>query len=462
MNRKSFFKHLSLLGASTSIFARVAEATKTKIGITPKEKFEYEKKFFKLGKYTLKVKIPSHFKSKMDSLEFRFVHDHMEFEKPIKLKPIIEGDFFVFQVEFKTEDKYRINVHDHSLKNKKRIYLPIESISMYALNDDLYASRPMKGDSHIHTTNSDGKFSPTEVALRCYEVGLDYQAISDHRRWDTSDDMMKKFGKYDTSMTFYHAEECHFATSDIHNFGGSQGVTAYINANKAEFDKRVDELIKTLPKDMEKPLKKQVALIEVQAQIIRKFGGIAVFNHPYWIPSKGFYHKSVDAVCARKNIDAIEIVNFGRRYGNRDYSTSISIEKLTELREQGINYPVLATTDAHSILNQGNAYTIAFPKSNRWEDMKQAILEKRSIAVCDATYNELELDKRDTMMYGNRRLIKYAHFLIEEYFPEHDKLIAEEGKALKEIVEKGESEERLAKLKTLSEKAKNYWESLKA
>ena len=65
------------------------------------------------------------------------------------------------------------------------------------------------------------------------------------------------------------------------------------------------------------------------------------------------------------------------------------------------------------------------------------------------------------MMYGDRRLINYAHFLAKEYFPEHDKLIAEEGKALKEILDKGESEERLAKLKAISDKAKSLWDSVK-
>ena len=460
MNRKSFFKHLSLLGASVSIFTRAAEAAKAKIGIAPKEKFEYEKKIFKLGKYTLRVKIPEYFKPKMSQLVFNFMHENMEYEKPIKLTPKIDGDFFIFNVEFKTEDKYRLNVHDQS--RKKRAYLPIESINMYALNDDLYSMYAMKGDSHIHSTNSDGKFTPEEVALRCYEVGLDYQAISDHRRWDTSDMIMKKFGKYGTSMTFYHAEECHFARSDIHNFGGSQGVTAYVNANKAEFEKRIADKIETMPKDMLKPLKKEVATVEVEAELIREFGGIPVFNHPYWITSKGFFNKSVDAIWERKSVDAIEIVNFGARYGNRAYSTSLLIEKNAELREKGIRYPFIGSTDAHSILNQGNAYTILFTKSKKWEDTKQAVLHRRTVAVCDTLYNEVELEKRETMMYGERRFIKYANFLIKEYFPEHDKLIAEEGKVLAEIIQKGETEERLAKLKVLSEKAKSYWDSVRA
>ena len=53
MNRKSFFKHLSFLTASAGIFARAAEAAKAKVGIAPKKKFTYDKKIFKLGKYTI-------------------------------------------------------------------------------------------------------------------------------------------------------------------------------------------------------------------------------------------------------------------------------------------------------------------------------------------------------------------------------------------------------------------------
>ncbi|MBE6411422.1 MAG: hypothetical protein E7036_02580 [Opitutales bacterium] len=460
MNRKSFFKHLSFLTASAGIFARAAEAAKAKVGIAPKKKFTYDKKIFKLGKYTIRVKIPEYFKPKMKDLSFVFRRDNMQFEDPTNLQPKIDGDFFVFDVEFTAEDKYYINVHDKS--KKKRAYLPIESISMYALAEDLYETRVMKGDSHIHTTNSDGKFSPDEVALRCYEVGLDYQAISDHRRWDTSDIIMKKFGKYNTSMTFYHAEECHFAKDDIQNFGGSQGLTKYVNANKAEFEKLVAEKMASLPKDMEKPVKLEVATVEAEAHLIRQFGGIPVFNHPYWITSRGFYNKSVDAIWERKSVDAIETVTFGRRHGNRPYSTSLLIEKNAEMRERGIKIPLIGTTDAHHISNQGNAYTIVFTKSNKWEDTKQAVLARRMVAVCDSTYNELELEKRETMMYGERRFIKYANFLIKEYFPAHDKLIAEEGKVLAEIIQKGETEERLAKLKVLSEKAKAYWDSVKA
>lgn len=461
MNRKSFFKHLSLLGASFGIFARAAEAAKAKIGIAPKEKFESEKKIFKLGKHTLKIKIPEYLKPKLNDLAFNIFRDHMDLERHKSLTPKIDGDFFVFDVEFAKEGMYQINVFDNSQKNKKKKGRPIAKLNIYALEDDLYALRPMKGDTHIHSTNSDGRNPPIEVAMRCYEVGLDFQAISDHRCWKTSDDMMKQLGKYDTSMSFYHAEECHFAITHVHNLGGSQGITQYINANKAMFDKRVAELAKTLPKDMSTNLKVEIAKTEVQFQIIREFGGLAVLNHPYWLTGRGNFNmtgSSIDAICARKNFDAYEFVN----YGCKDISTSLSNAKYTELREQGIKYPVLGTTDAHNVNNQGMAYTILFAKSNKWADVKDAILDRRSLAVCDTLYVESRPKDRERMIYGERRYINYAHFLVKEYFPAHGELVIEEGKVLQEILDKGESDERLAKLKSASAKTKAHWDSIKA
>ena len=37
-----------------------------------------------------------------------------------------------------------------------------------------------KGDFHMHTTNSDGEYTPTEVVIMGKEKGLDIMAITDH------------------------------------------------------------------------------------------------------------------------------------------------------------------------------------------------------------------------------------------------------------------------------------------
>ena len=42
----------------------------------------------------------------------------------------------------------------------------VVSFHVYALDEDLFALSPFKGDMHIHSTNSDGKNKPVEVALK--------------------------------------------------------------------------------------------------------------------------------------------------------------------------------------------------------------------------------------------------------------------------------------------------------
>ena len=44
----------------------------------------------------------------------------------------------------------------------------------------------------------------------------------------------------------------------------------------------------------------------------------------------------------------------------------------------------------------------------------------------------------------------------------HEKLVMAEGKVLKEILEKGESEDLLKRLKSASAKTKSHWDSIKA
>ena len=37
-----------------------------------------------------------------------------------------------------------------------------------------------KGDTHLHTTNSDGNMTPEKLISECKRIGLDYMIITDH------------------------------------------------------------------------------------------------------------------------------------------------------------------------------------------------------------------------------------------------------------------------------------------
>ena len=41
-------------------------------------------------------------------------------------------------------------------------------------------SKWYKGDTHLHTTNSDGKYPIEKLIEKCRKIGLDYAIITDH------------------------------------------------------------------------------------------------------------------------------------------------------------------------------------------------------------------------------------------------------------------------------------------
>ena len=371
---------------------------------------------------------------------------------------VVDGKI-VITTRFNQESRYTVIVHDgkFSKKTRRQDRTPeVAFLRIYALKPDLFALRPFKGDTHIHTTNSDGRNKPVDVALRNYEIGMDYQAISDHKVWRTSDEMRNLFSKYPTSMSFLHAEECHFTSIHVHNLFGKGSMTKYINNNRKEFDAIVARILPTITeKNISKKMRNTIAATEAEFEIIRKLDGLPVLNHPYWQANGGkapFFNmtwQSIDLLCDRKKFDVYEFVNICCN----DISVSLANSKYIELASKGIKYPVIGTTDAHDVNSQGNGYTIAFAKSSGREDIAKAILTHKSLAI--AVYGNKK------MVFGDIRLANFAYFLYEVYFPIHDKLVAEEGKILRKIIEKGESPELLKKLSVASKKVRDLYPSFK-
>ncbi len=67
---------------------------------------------------------------------------------------------------FITEAEYFVRVFE---KDRNKHFL---QLSVYALAEDLYALRPLKGDFHVHSCRSDGKEYPALVAANYREAGL--------------------------------------------------------------------------------------------------------------------------------------------------------------------------------------------------------------------------------------------------------------------------------------------------
>ena len=143
-------------------------------------------------------------------------------------------------------------------------------------------------------------------------------------------------------------------------------------------------------------------------------------------------------------------------------SISRALINYAELRAQGIKYPVIGTSDGHDVRDQGQGYSIVFASSNSIADIKDAIMNHRSIAVVEyACTNATEKGRIAPLAYGDDRYVRFAYFLFDYYFPEHSKLIQAQGKILREIVmNKKDTKENRANLKKYSELAKNSYKNL--
>ena len=159
--------------------------------------------------------------------------------------------------------------------------------------------------------------------------------------------------------------------------------------------------------------------------------------------------QSIDLLCERKNFDIYEFVNICCG----DISVSLANSKYVELASKGIKYPVIGTSDAHNVKSQGNGYTVAFAKASDFQSVKKAIMTNKSVAV--AAYNGNE------MIFGDIRLVNFMYFLYKVYFPKHDKLVAEEGKILRKIIEKGDDPNLIKKLNEISTQIENLYPSMK-
>ena len=74
----------------------------------------------------------------------------------------------------------------------------------------------MSIDLHIHSTYSDGTYSPDTIVKQAYEKGLDLIAITDHNNLESVADLRKASQKYGQLAvmgieisTVYHEEEVH-------------------------------------------------------------------------------------------------------------------------------------------------------------------------------------------------------------------------------------------------------------
>ena len=317
--------------------------------------------------------------------------------------------------------------------------------NVYAVADDLYELRPFRGDIHLHTNLSDGREAPEYVAARYREIGMDFIAITDHYRHATSVETIEYWSKLPIDLRLFPGEEVHTPENPVHivNFGGSYSVHAWARNNREQYKKEVEQYMTKLPELPAGQDPFQVAATELVFDKIRESGGLALYCHPDWQMDRYMISEAVAAtVLARRKFDAFELVS---GYYPCDWkSNNLQLMRYFEEAMRGGTFPVVGVSDAHHVDGDENDrlagwfWTIVFAKSDSLTDLQQAIRAQQCVAV-------EKVNDGEPHVIGPMRIMRYAGYLLENYFPRHDELCRLEGRLMIEYVAGSEGAEAALK-----------------
>jgi hypothetical protein len=130
-----------------------------------------------------------------------------------------------------------------------------------------------------------------------------------------------------------------------------------------------------------------------------------------------------DYMLEQRFFDAFEVLGGENYYEQNGFQTAIYYDEY----RQGRVHPIVGSTDTHgSTEHNRNAdicSTIVFAKANTRCEIVDAIRDRYSVAV-DSISKEYRL-------VGEFRFQKYASFLVENYFPIHDRAAAVDGEIMR-------------------------------
>ena len=299
---------------------------------------------------------------------------------------------------------------------------------LYAVEADLFAYRPWKGDFHIHSCRSDGRESPVYVASNYRRHGFDFFALTDHHRYGPSLEVIEAFKKLETNFKVYPGEEVHPPRNCVHqvNFGGSFSVND-LHRQTEQYEKEVAEIQKNLDIPyLDEHDRYCYASSKWCFQKIQEGGGIAIFSHPYWITGD---HYNVSEALQRAffekcEFDAFELI--GGFWVTQAEANSLQVSRWSEERAKGRKIPVVGVSDSHGTQDTGLFdwyYSLVFAPTCEFPDLRAAIKDERSVAV-----NWIE--NQAPQLHGPFRYVKFAYFCLREILPLHHEECAEEGRLM--------------------------------
>jgi len=351
-----------------------------------------------------------------------------------------------FAFTFPREEEYFISVFNGPIEEK-----PLMRESVYALGEDMQGRYPFRGDLHVHSCRSDGREDPAIVCANYRGAGYDFMIMSDHRRYYPSLEARRAFEGVAPSFTLFPGEEVQLPLTDIHiiNAGGRYSINALVDGNRnqqergddpayrsvdgvcppvlsrEEYEWQVREIAKADPLGAETPNISYAACVWAFDRI-REAGGLGIFCHPYWRRKWGQQvpEKFLSLMMREHPFDAFEVLGGERYFEHNGFQTIRYYEELAK----GNDLPIVGSTDTHgSTEHNDGAFicsTIVFAKENTVEALTGAIRERYSLAV--------DTISKEYRLVGSLRFQKYAAFLINCYYPLHDRCCAIEGEYMRQ------------------------------
>ncbi|MBE7001650.1 MAG: hypothetical protein E7421_02990 [Ruminococcaceae bacterium] len=352
--------------------------------------------------------------------------DSLTFDVPIPLDHpcFVKNGCLHFVHRFETEQLYAIRFCEEG-KGEVKLFL-------YAVEEDLYNRRPLKGDLHSHSYYSDGADCATVAPANFREAGFDFFALTDHNRYYPSQIAAKTYDGIPLGINIIPGEEIHTPGTILHivHVGGKESVcNKYIHQPEV-FEAEVSEIEKTL-EHIPEQYRHRMALATWSCREAHKAGGLAIFSHPAWMPQRiNVTREFCDLLLQAKMFDAMELMA-----GLSDKENNIQVALWVEQLLAGNGLPVVGSSDSHYLNSRdrdfGKRFSIVFAKDNSTEAILQAIREGYSVAGEVSPHEETNV-----RFYGSRlRLVKFAHFLQENYFTQTWRLCMAEGILMRRYAE---------------------------
>ena len=325
---------------------------------------------------------------------------------PLPMTRVADG-LYMAEFDFAVEQRYTFRVLEDG---ESRAYG-----SFYAVLPDLFSLGFYKGDTHLHSCRSDGVGTPFEVACAYRREGFDFICLTDHHRYAPSLEARDAVRPLTSLFTVFPGEEVHnkdMGYVHIVNFAGKHSVNDIIENDPAYLASRL-AAIKAECAFPEGVDPETAAMRLFITEEIRRAGGLAVLAHPFWNTGGEYSTETPEVIyhLKRGSFDALELLASDDRDGNGD---NLQVALYYHLRDEGIRTPILGASDRHDPKNPYSYFNRHF----------SLVFAESAAAIPDAVRAGMSVavnrrSDTDFFAFGDYRLVKYARFLLSEFYPHY-------------------------------------------